>query len=49
MLLANDVAVTSAHTQQELQTMMDHLSEAFNDFRLTIGLKRMMNILEQDT
>lgn len=47
MLFADDAAVTT-HTKQELQSLMDRLSRACNDFGLTISLKKT-NILGQDT
>ena len=46
MLFADD-AVVVTHTQRELQLLMDHFSQACNDFRLTISLKKT-NILGQD-
>ena len=47
MLFAYDAAVTT-HTQQELQALMDHFSQACKDFGLTISLKKT-NVLGQDT
>ena len=47
MLFADDAAVTT-HTQQELQALMDHFSQACKDFGLTISLKKT-NVLRQDT
>ena len=47
MLFVDDVAVL-AHTQRELQLLMDCFSQACKDFRLIISLKKT-NILGQDT
>ena len=47
MLLADDAAVV-AHTQEELQSLMDFFSQACKDFGLTISLKKT-NVLGQDT
>ena len=47
MLFADDTAVAT-HTQHELQTLMDHFSQACRDFGLTISLKKT-NVLGQDT
>ena len=47
MLFADDAVVTT-HAQQELQTLMDHFSQACKDFGLTISLKKA-NVLGQDT
>ena len=47
MLFADDVAVV-AHTQEELQSLMDCISQACKDFGLTISLKKT-NALGQDT
>ena len=46
MLFADDAAVV-AHTQEELQSLMDCFSYACKDFGLTISLKKM-NVLGQD-
>ena len=46
MLFADDAAVV-AHTQRELQLLMDHFSQACKDFGLTISLKKT-NVLGQD-
>ena len=45
MLFADDAAVT-AHTQQELQSLMDRFSQASKDFGPTI---KKTNVLGQDT
>ena len=47
MLFADDAAV-AAHTQSELQTLMDRFAQACTDFGLTISLKKT-NILVQGT
>ena len=47
MLFADDVSVAT-HTQQELQALMDHFSQACKDFGLSISLKKT-NVLGQDT
>ncbi len=47
MLFADDAAVAT-HTQRELQTLMDHFSQACKDFGLTISLKKT-NVLGQGT
>ena len=47
MLFADDAAVV-AHTQEELQSLMDCSSQACKDFGLTICLKKT-NVLGQDT
>ena len=47
MLFAADASVV-AHTQEELQSLMDCLSQACKDFGLTISLKKT-NVLGQDT
>ena len=47
LLLADDAAAV-AHQQAELQSLMDHISQACKDSRLTISLKRTC-VLEQDT
>ena len=47
MLFADDAAVV-AHTQEELQSLMDCFSHACKDFGLTISLKKT-NVLGQDT
>ena len=47
MLFADDAAVTT-HTQQKMQTLIDHFSQACKDFGLTISLKKT-NVLGQDT
>ena len=47
MLFADDAAVV-AHTQEELQSLMDCFSQACKDFGLTISLKKI-NVLGQDT
>ena len=47
MLFADDAAVV-AHTQEELQSLMDCFSQACKDFGLTISLKKT-NVLGQDT
>ena len=47
MLFADDPAVAT-HTQHELQTLMDHFSQACRDFGLTISLKKT-NVLGQGT
>lgn len=47
MLFADDAAVAS-HTQHELQSLMNCLSQACKDFGLTISLKKT-NVLGQDT
>ena len=47
MLFAYDAAVAT-HTQRELQSLMDHFSQACRDFGLTISLKKT-NILGQGT
>ncbi|XP_050710731.1 uncharacterized protein LOC126995286 [Eriocheir sinensis] len=46
MLFADDAAVTS-HSEQDLQRLMDRLSQACRDFGLTISLKKT-NVLGQD-
>jgi len=45
MLFANDAAVAT-HTDRELQTLMDHFSQACRDFVPTISLKKT-NVLGQ--
>jgi len=47
MLFADDAAVAT-HTQRELQSLMDHFSQACRDFGLTISLKKT-NVLGQGT
>ena len=47
MLFADDAEVV-AHTQEELQSLMDCFSQASKDFGLTISLKKT-NVLGQDT
>ena len=47
MLLPDEAAVV-AHTQEELQSLMDCFSQASKDFGLTISLKKT-NVLGQDT
>ena len=47
MLFADDTSVV-AHTQKELQSLMDCFSQACKDFGLTISLKKT-NVLVQDT
>lgn len=47
MLFADDAAV-ACHTQQALQSLMDHFSQACKDFGLTISLKKT-KVLEQGT
>ena len=47
MRFADDGAVTT-HTQQELQVLMEHFSQACKDFGPTISLKKT-NVLVQDT
>ena len=47
MLFTEDAAATT-HTQQELQALMDHFSQACKNFGLTISLKKT-NVLGQDT
>ena len=47
MLLADNAAVAT-HTQPELQSLMDHFSQACRDFGLTISLKKT-NVLGQGT
>ena len=47
MLFADDAAVV-AHTQDDLQSLMDCFSHACRDFGLTISLKKT-NVLGQDT
>ena len=47
MLFADDAAVV-AHTQEELQSLMNCFSQACKDFGLTISLKKT-NVLGQDT
>ena len=47
VLFADDAAVV-AHTQEELQPLMDCFSQACKDFELTISLKKT-NVLGQDT
>ena len=47
MLFADDAAV-AAHTQTELQTLMDRFAKACTDFGLTISLKKT-NVLVQGT
>jgi len=47
MLFADDAAV-AIHTQRELQTLLDHFSQACRDFGLTISLKKT-KILGQGT
>ena len=47
MLFADDAAVV-AHTHEELQSLMDCISQACKDFGLTISLKKT-NALGQDT
>ena len=47
MLFADDAALT-AHEEQHLQNLMDCFSQACEDFRLTISLKKT-NIMSQDT
>ena len=47
MLLADDAAVV-AHTQEELQSLVDCFSQACKDFGLSISLKKT-NVLGQDT
>ena len=47
ILYADDAAVV-AHTQEELQSLMDCFSQACKDFGLTISLKKT-NVLGQDT
>ena len=47
MLFADDAAVV-AHTQDDLQSLMDCFSQACKDFGLTISLKKT-NVLGQDT
>ena len=46
MLFADDAAVT-AHTEYDLQQLMDRFSNACRDFGLTISLKKT-NVLGQD-
>ena len=46
-MFEDDAAVTT-NTQQELQALMDHFSQACKDFGLTISLKKT-NVLRQDT
>ena len=46
MLFADDAAVT-AHTEYDLQQLMNRFSHACRDFRLTISLKKT-NVLGQD-
>ena len=46
MLFAGDAAVMT-HTQRELQLLMDHFSQACQDFGLIINLKKT-NVLGQD-
>ena len=48
MLFADDAAVAT-HTQSELQTLMDHFSQACRDFGLTISLKKTNDVLGQAT
>ena len=47
MLFADDAAIAT-HTQQELQSLMNHFSQDCKDFMLTISLKKT-NIMGQDT
>ena len=47
MLFADDAAIT-AHTEKDLQDLMDCFAKACEDFGLTISLKKT-NILGQDT
>ena len=47
MLFADDAAVAT-HTHRELQSLMDHFSQARRDFGLTISLKKT-NVLGQGT
>lgn len=47
MLFADDAAV-AAHTQEDLQFLMDRFSQASKDFALTISLKKT-NVLGQNT
>ena len=47
MMFADDAAVV-AHTQEELQSLMDCFSQACKDFGLTISLKKT-NVPGQDT
>ncbi|XP_043562378.1 mucin-6-like, partial [Chiloscyllium plagiosum] len=47
MLFANDATVAT-HTQQELQSLIDHFSHACKDFGLTTILKKT-SVLGQDT
>jgi len=47
MLFADDAAV-AAHTEEELQLLMDRFSQACKDFALTISLKKT-NVLGQGT
>ena len=47
MLFADDAAVAT-HTQQELQALMDHFSQACKDFGLTVSLNKT-NVLGQYT
>ena len=47
MLFVDDAAVV-AHTQEELQSLMDCFSQACKDFGLTISLKKT-NVLGHDT
>ena len=47
MLFADDAAVAT-HTQEELQSLTDCLSQACKDFGLTISLKKT-NVLGEDT
>jgi len=39
MLFADDAAIAT-HTQQELQSLMNHFSQACKDFMLTISPKK---------
>ena len=47
MLFADDAEVV-AHTQEELQSLMDCFSQACKEFGLTISLKKA-NVLGQDS
>ena len=47
MLYADDAAVT-AHKEEHLQHLMDRFSQACDEFKLTVSLKKT-NILSQDT
>lgn len=46
MLFADDAALT-AHTEEALQQLITRFAEAYNDFGLTISLKKT-NIMGQD-